>query len=818
MNNCDKKKKNWKYFKNFIYKNKKYSVQLNNIKITQDEFKEIINKNYKFDTEEIVFAYDKKFENIIPNNEKIDKIYKNHGIIYMELKKDIQDILNKSVEEINIDYDEINNDLRKITENNKKIQSQLEQQNYLRKKLYRQDYNPIQYDVEKDKIINSYVPNIEELDEIFFSKTNRAMIKTISAEIKFKDFEKKIKELKTENSFDLEEFKKQNKIDEEINNLEELFNIMYKRGNNRNDFNIHLQRHYNHSLNNLRKLRKKFQKLYEEKIQQSRDLSLSYLENCLNDFIINQDINEEEAQEFKSDNKFIKIENIKEENNIKKEESNKKLDYLNIINIYKTNIKDETNKKYVEQLDNEIKKELEENKIEYSNLNISSNEIFKKCIENIKIKNQYNFNIEKINEFEKNILLFEKEYSFKSIYNFLESCIDNKKKLSYEEKLKIKNILNIRFPKIDESKIKNKLNFIMDLDSTLIFSKVFSKAISSKNINNENNNINNNYCNYIEFQFNEEKICMFLTFRPELNSFFNNIKPYMNFYIYTLSFETYAKTIIDLLQEKYNISIEKFYYRENNSKISKNFDSFDCNPNKSIIFDDTIKVWEHIINNREIIDKKYLVIPSKIYIDDKLSTNEDFNKLNNLEFNLNNKENWYDINYVSYDNKTKIIDLERYTEEDDCCFIEYPKTVNKQLDYLKKILKKIFYITYYFSYLSTYDVKTLISITLFTGKVFYFDKFEDEFLSNIIISMGGEIIKQNELDNNIYKITHVISEGFSKNRIKLENIEFYKEIVKKNEKIKIINVKYIIDCYYFLTDLNENDDIYKIKLNEKKFK
>ena len=85
---------------------------------------------------------------------------------------------------------------------------------------------------------------------------------------------------------------------------------------------------------------------------------------------------------------------------------------------------------------------------------------------------------------------------------------------------------------------------------------------------------------------------------------------------------------------------------------------------------------------------------------------------------------------------------------------------------------------------------------------------QKDVIQNMIESLGGEVYDPDNIYSNEpthYLIGLNLTESDKK---ELQNI-------KKNNNNKplfFVNAKYIFDCYYFLTELNENDEEYEIKI------
>ena len=110
------------------------------------------------------------------------------------------------------DYSDIDSDRPNLLQINKKIDKmKKEEETKLLEKKHSRNKNDtdIQYDAKKKKIINSFVPNLEELNEFL----NKCTIK----EINLDDIEKEIKNIQEEKIFDPDSFMEKNYGNNEIN-------------------------------------------------------------------------------------------------------------------------------------------------------------------------------------------------------------------------------------------------------------------------------------------------------------------------------------------------------------------------------------------------------------------------------------------------------------------------------------------------------------------------------------------------------------------------------------------------------------------------
>ena len=159
----------------------------------------------------------------------------------------------------------------------------------------------------------------------------------------------------------------------------------------------------------------------------------------------------------------------------------------------------------------------------------------------------------------------------------------------------------------------NKLNLVLDLDNTIIYTKIFDTKdilkIKFYELFRKDNLLG---------KFTIQYKIYFVYIRPYFNFFLNTIKMYFNIYIYTNSHSIYCQNIIDLLRNKYlHFEIKKTICRnKNNYSLVKQLSVIcDCQDDlhflsnmlnydefikKTIIIDDDINVWK--FDNDNLID------------------------------------------------------------------------------------------------------------------------------------------------------------------------------------------------------------------------
>lgn len=154
-----------------------------------------------------------------------------------------------------------------------------------------------------------------------------------------------------------------------------------------------------------------------------------------------------------------------------------------------------------------------------------------------------------------------------------------------------------------------KLNIVLDLDNTIIFTKIFDSKDILK-------------IKYYELfkkenflgKFNINGKIYFVYIRPYFSYFLNTIKMYFNLFIYTNSQSVYCENIIKMLKNKYSdFEIKKIICKNDTDTMIKqlavicenqddlhflnNVPNYSKFVKKTIIIDDDVHVWKFDIDN-----------------------------------------------------------------------------------------------------------------------------------------------------------------------------------------------------------------------------
>ena len=357
-----------------------------------------------------------------------------------------------------------------------------------------------------------------------------------------------------------------------------------------------------------------------------------------------------------------------------------------------------------------------------------------------------------------------------------------------------------------------KLEVIFDIDNTLIFN--FIQSYDKKSFEDFMENYQENDLNYLSFSHDKKKVYSAYIIRQGVEEFIEYTKKFCNFNINTLAVKNYATKIIKNLEKNFKIKFQKKIMRTpKENKNEKSIDEFECddiNYNNALIFDDNILKWENDFSN---------VITSKFFFDKNAGINftESNSKSsnNNLTFILNSHKKFFYHYFYNNENKSKWKEQNigtsktcpffHFKEKDEHFFFdiynaEYFNSNKKQFIYMKDIVKIIYYMVYH-DKIPLNETLLLIRLNVLYKKYFYLkyvNKQRISILSGIINICGGEIIEPDEsIEFKIKKKIFLVCsfEIYEKERNNILNE------VNENSNYLLVNEKFVLDCYYFMTDL-----------------
>ena len=442
---------------------------------------------------------------------------------------------------------------------------------------------------------------------------------------------------------------------------------------------------------------------------------------------------------------------------------------------------------------------------------------------------------EKIQKKEIKRSYYLKDKKINEDYDNLKKIIKNQK-LSKEQKEWISNLIskikrieinNINIEKNSEGKY-NKLELVFDLDNTCIYSFLSNTDVLL--VQKKKNIIPKKDVRMISFKFNNKVLYTALIIRKGLKEFLQYISPLCNFHISTLGAESYGNEVKDILGEYAGVEFIRYKGRIYINEVCKNISDLYINNENTVIFDDYIRVWENNNNDYE------QVIPIKYFYDEECaSLNNNIVENNISEENDKKETELFLKSYrtMCYDkimennldkNDWKKHEIKEYSHipfyqfksNDDydynkCFTAEYLDSPKLQFDYMKEVIKVIYCLKFIFEVDIRIAIK-LIKICTLNNMVFDLKHLADDqklILSDMIKVCGGMIYDKNyNYMNSKEKIYLVISKRFyesKKEKIKVD--------LQQNKNYILINEKFILDTYYFMTDIRNhiNDPEYIVE-------
>ena len=420
------------------------------------------------------------------------------------------------------------------------------------------------------------------------------------------------------------------------------------------------------------------------------------------------------------------------------------------------------------------------------------------------------------------------------------------KKLSSEQKewisnlisrIKSKDIKDINIEKNSEDKL-NKLEIVFDLDNTCIFSFLSNTDILQ--VQKKKNIFPQKEVKMVSFKFNNKVLYTALIIRKGLKDFLNYVSPLCNFHISTLGAESYGNEVKDILSEYAGVEFIRYKGRVYSNEYCKNISDLYINSDNTVIFDDYLRVWENdnkdneqVITTKYFFDEECAMLNNNINIS-KEQNKENDDKVNEIELFLKsyrtmcyNKIKENNKNNVNFDMDWKVQNIIEYQNipfyqfnsnkdfNDNKCFTaEYLNSPKYQFSYMKDVIKVIYCLKFIFDLDIRLAIKLMKICTLnnmkFDLKYLAYD--QKCILTDMIKVCGGILYDKNynyssDDKERIYLVASKRIYEFKKEEIKEE--------LKKNKKYLLINERFILDTYYFMTDIrnNINDPEYIFDIN-----
>ena len=367
----------------------------------------------------------------------------------------------------------------------------------------------------------------------------------------------------------------------------------------------------------------------------------------------------------------------------------------------------------------------------------------------------------------------EISHEYKNEFLKIINNIKNKYNLEINN-LNENNIIN-RINDIVSQSEKSKINIILDIDQTLVYSQRITEEKDI--IFNYDSSFNDNH--QIEFYLENKKYVYFIQVRKGLKQFIEKLTPFCNFYINTMANPIYIKTVLTLLNKKYNLhlnnnGLNNVFITEQKEKktlppeITKN--------GNFLILDDNICAW----------DKTYLsnIIPVRKYYGS-------FNHINSIKSSYDTIYQYYLFsNKIYCFNEQKRQFLDSNNKLPFCSEASWSEL--NQLDYISDLILKSYILSKILNIHIFFSFYNILHNILRECKIYY-DGEDKCFFQELINLLGGIYVFDAK------DATHIL--------IKNNNDKLINELKEFN--YNFINVKWIFDSYFNFMKCDEEK--YKIR-------
>ena len=328
---------------------------------------------------------------------------------------------------------------------------------------------------------------------------------------------------------------------------------------------------------------------------------------------------------------------------------------------------------------------------------------------------------------------------------------------------------------------QKKLNVVLDIDQTLIYSKDLEK------FNDVTRQFITNDSHQIKVTVHSKKYEFVLNLRNHLKIFLESISKFATFYICTLSHEIYAKEIINILRQIADIEIRDENIvavgaASNYKSFSKSISLFKniTNINNTIILDDTASVWVDSDLPNLILSKKYF----------------SFKDVDIIPFQYIGTNNILLSRGCFYEDEKNTLPI----------YVENEYSSKMQLKYIESFIERAFKLSL------IRNEEVLDSMRLLRRKVlmkcninldYYSYSKEMNLVKELIKYLGGN----DNGDNS--SITHFIVSSENKKLTQYFN---------RNNNIRLfgnkiayyVNIKWLFHCYFYLQRMDESADEYRM--------
>ena len=372
--------------------------------------------------------------------------------------------------------------------------------------------------------------------------------------------------------------------------------------------------------------------------------------------------------------------------------------------------------------------------------------------------------------------IYAKGIYFKNLKNFIK--IENEKGQIPEKTENVKFLTENLKNCINSLKYSDKIDLILDIDETLVFSTMIKELQKDDDVNKEIETLQKNGESdiyYIKLE-SANKIYIFKVYiRKNMAEFFRKLSPYCNFYINTMASPLYVKEVIDILCNNYGLKLSNIY--QNNV-------IFTSPNNKKYLPDEITKKENFLILDDNICAWDIKYIPSIIPV---------------RKFHINDSppKNIY-YQYYLFSNKIYCFDeiirpfLNPLNKVPYC--VENSTKENSQLYYMTEMIIKSFILSNILEIPIRHSLH-FFQNTILKGNYIYYDSYDKDFINEMIFLLGGSVVKNKESATHIIMNKNFLTDSNSKN----------------NQEKYVLDVKWVFDCFFNFKKCDVYDLEYKIK-------
>ncbi len=375
--------------------------------------------------------------------------------------------------------------------------------------------------------------------------------------------------------------------------------------------------------------------------------------------------------------------------------------------------------------------------------------------------------------------IYSKGIYFKNLKNFINS--ENEVSKIQEKNVNVKFLTENLKKCINSISYSEKMNLILDIDETLVFSKMVKELKKGEDVNKIIENLQKESKEdiyYIKLDSNIKTFIYEIEVRKNMAYFFKKLSPFCNFYINTMAGPAYVNEVIRILFKDYGLRFSNI--NENNiiytSTLNKKMLPKEIVKNENfLILDDNICAWE----------VRYIpsIIPIRKFRNISKGNEKEINNIFYQYYLFSNKIYCFDEIKRPFLNDNKIPHCVETTENG-----------KSQLYYICDMIIKSFVLS------KILDIPIRHALHFFQNIILkdcfiYYNGYDNDFIFEMINLLGGTVVKDTK------DATHIILNKNLLNKIK-------GEIDDTNKYV--LDTKWIFDCFFNLTRCHEYNLEYKL--------